>query len=154
MIEPPALVDTPETGVASVALVVPRDRIREVMGPAIREVFEALRVQGIAPAGPWLTYHHRRPGDTFDFRACVPVARPVEPMGRVEPWIIPAGRAVRAVNHGPYEGLAVAWPELEAWIEARGFRPVGPLWEAYRVGPESTQDASAWRTDLHRPVAG
>jgi effector-binding domain-containing protein len=152
MIEPPVIVETEDVQVAAIPLVVPRERIREVMGPAIQEVHEALRGQGIAPAGPWLTHHRRRPGATFDLEVCVPVARPVAAVGRVVPSRIPAARVARTVYHGPYEGLAAAWPELEAWLEREGLRPTGTLWEVYRLGPESTPDASAWRTELNRPV--
>ena len=38
------------------------------------------------------------------------------------------------------------------WIEAEGHIPREDLWEIYAVGPESGQDASAWRTELNCPL--
>jgi effector-binding domain-containing protein len=138
---------------ACIAVVVPRNEIQTVMGPTIREVYAVLAEQGIAPAGPWFTHHRRRPTDTFDFDVCVPVSSPVAPAGRVKPGRLPAARVARAVYSGPYEGLAAAWGEFCAWIEANGHTPREDLWERYIVGPESSPDPAAWRTELNRPLA-
>ena len=58
----------------------------------------------------------------------------------------------RAVYHGPYEGLAAAWAEFCAWVEAGGHTPAEDLWERYVVGPESSPDPAVWRTELNRPL--
>ena len=152
MIEPPQVAESDEQLTASLSLVVPREEIREVMGPTIREVFAALAAQGIAPAGPWFTHHRRRPSETFDFDVCVPVASPVAESGRVKPGRLPAARVARTVYRGPYEGLAAAWREFCAWIEANGHTPREDLWECYLAGPESSNDPASWRTELNRPL--
>ena len=154
MLETPKIVDTAEMLTACISLVVPRAEIQSVMGPTIREVYAALGAQGIPPAGPWFTHHRRRPSDTFDFDVCVPVATPISPAGRVKPGTLPAARVARTVYTGPYEGLGPAWGEFCAWMEANGHTPREDLWECYLVGPESTADPSAWRTELNRPLAG
>ena len=152
------MIDTPEIAqsiarqVAMIRLTVPTSQIRTVMGPGIREVYETLAAQRLSPAGPWLTHHVRRPTEVFDFAICVPVTTPVAPAGRVQPGVLPAATVARTVYRGPYEGLAVAWGELMRWIEAEGHTPREDLWEIYAVGPESGQDASAWRTDLNCPL--
>jgi effector-binding domain-containing protein len=90
----------------------------------------------------------------FDFEACVPVGSPAAASGRVRPGRLPAARVARTVYRGPYEGLAGAWGELCAWIEANGLTPREDLWECYLTGPESSPDPADWRTELNRPLAG
>jgi effector-binding domain-containing protein len=153
MIEPPRLVQVPAQATACIPLVVPREEIRTVMGPGINEIFAVLGAQGIAPAGPWLTHHRRRPGATFDFSICVPVRTQVTPSGRVQSGELPAATVVRTLYQGPYEGLGAAWGELHAWIVTHGHTPRPDLWECYLRGPESGPDAATWRTELNQPLA-
>ncbi len=154
MLDTPQVMESADQLTALIPLVVPRAEIQSVMGPSIREVYAAIAAQGIAPAGPWFTHHRRSPTDTFDFDVCVPVATPVAAAGRVKPGRLPATRVARAVYSGPYEGLAAAWGEFSAWIEANGHTPRADLWECYLVGPESNPDPAAWRTELNRPLVG
>ncbi|WP_435021760.1 GyrI-like domain-containing protein [Tundrisphaera sp. TA3] len=153
MVEPPQIVETADRLTACIPLVVPRAEIQFVMGPSLRELYATLAAQGIAPAGPWLTHHRRRPSDTFDFAVSVPVHTPVAPSGRVIPGRLAAARVARTVYGGPYEGLAGAWGELTAWVASRGLARCEDLWEAYLVGPESGRDPAAWRTELNQPLA-
>jgi effector-binding domain-containing protein len=152
MIETPRIVETRAVDTAAIRLTVPRNQIAAVMGPGIGEVMAALKAQGIAPAGPWLTHHLRMDPAIFDFEICVPVPRPVAPVGRVEPGRLPAATVARTVYHGPYEGLAGAWPQLDAWIAAQGRKPAASLWEVYLTDPAANPDPSTWRTELNRPL--
>jgi effector-binding domain-containing protein len=152
MIETPHITQTEEVLTAQIPLTVPTSQIHEVMGPGIQEVYAALGAQGIPPAGPWMTHHRRVPTDTFDFEICVPTNTEVAPAGRVVAGRIRGARAARTVYHGGYEGLGEAWGELMSWIEANGLKPACDLWEVYLVGPESGDDASAYRTELNRPL--
>ena len=154
MLDTPQVMKTADQLTAFIPLVVPRAEIQAVMGPSIREVYATLAAQGIAPAGPWFTHHRRRPTDTFDFDVCIPVATPVAATGRVKPGRLPAAKVARTVYSGPYEGLAAAWGEFCAWIEANGHTPRADLWECYVAGPESNPDPATWRTELNRPLVG
>ena len=154
MIETPQIVQTEARRTASIHLVVPREQIQQVMGPGIRELMDTLAAQGVKPTGPWFNRHRRVPSDTFDFEISVPVDRPVTAAGRVVPGELRAARVARTVHHGGYEGLGAAWGELEAWIRTNGLATGDDLWECYSVGPESSPDPAAWRTELNRPLAG
>ena len=154
MIDTPRIVQTTEQWVATLPLKVPREQIREVMGPGIQEVFAAIAAQGIAPTGPWLTHHRKAPDTEFDFEICVPVASEVAPTGRVRSGRLAARKAARTVYVGPYEGLGAAWGELRAWVEAQGHARAQDLWECYAKGPESGSDAAAYRTELNQPLVG
>jgi effector-binding domain-containing protein len=152
MLEKPEIVQSAEQTVACIDVVVPRERIREVMGPAIAEVYGALGAQGVQPAGPWLTHHKKAPDETFDFQVCVPVSKEVAPAGRVRSGRLPAAKVARAVYVGPYEGLGAAWGELRAWVAKSGHTCARSLWECYAVGPDSQPDPNAYRTELNQPL--
>jgi effector-binding domain-containing protein len=152
MIETPRIVQSPAVTAALIRLTIPREQIREVMGPGIGEIMATISAQGIAPAGPWFTHHLRMDPGVFDFEIGVPVAAKVAPSGRVLPGERRAATVARTVYHGPYEGLGTAWGEFEAWIKAAGHTPAEDLWEVYAVGPESGNDPAGWRTELNRPL--
>jgi effector-binding domain-containing protein len=152
MIETPQIVQTAAQRYAYLHLTVPREEIRKVMGPGVREVFEAIAAQGIAPTGPWFTHHLKRPDAFFDFEICVPVEVVIEPAGRVQPGIWPSMRVARTVYHGEYEGLGAGWGEFVAWIAAQGLNEAVDLWEVYRVDPSVSKNPADWRTELNRPL--
>lgn len=153
MIETPHITQSLAQKVATIPLTVPRSEIQTVMGPAICEIYAALQAQGIAPAGPWFTYHAQAPSYLFDFKACVPVATTVASDGRVRADEVPAEtRVARTIYHGPYEGLAEAWGELRTWVNANGHRSAEHLWERYLVGPETSPNPADWRTELNQPL--
>jgi effector-binding domain-containing protein len=152
MIEKPQITQTTAQLTAFIRLTIPREEIRNVMGPGISELKSAIAAQGIAPAGPWFTHHLRMDPGIFDFEISVPVTTPFVAAGRVKPGRLPATTVARTVYHGPYEGLGAAWGEFEAWIRANGHTPASDLWECYVAGPESNPDPATWRTELNRPL--
>lgn len=152
MIDTPKIMNSPARITAVIPLTVPRDEIRNVMGPGYKELMDAIAAQGIKPAGPWFTYHRRRDPDVFDFEISIPVAAKVTPVGRVRPGELRAATVARTVYHGPYEGLSGAWGEFDVWIKANGHNPAADLWEYYTMGPESGSDPAKWQTELNRPL--
>jgi effector-binding domain-containing protein len=153
MIEEPQVVRSTAQRVAKIHLVVPKERIREVMMPGLIELRAALTAQGVTPIGPWFTHHLHRPADTFDYEICLPVDVEISPAGRVEPGTLVARTVAHTIHHGSYDGLGAGWGELMAWIGAKGLKPAEDLWEVYAVGPESSADPAAWRTELNCPLA-
>lgn len=154
MIEAPEITETDARQAAVIPFTIPRDKIREVMGPGIDEIYATLEDQGIEPAGPLFSHHLRMDPDTFDFELGVPVERSVTPTGRVKPGELPAAKVARTVYRGGYEGLPDAWGEFDEWIESSDHTPAGSLWERYVVGPETDADPATWRTELNRPLKG
>jgi effector-binding domain-containing protein len=153
MLDTPQIAQTTNQLTAVIRLTIPREEIRNVMGPGIAELMAAVAAQGIAPAGPWFTHHLRMDPATFDFEICVPVTAPVAASGRVKAGHLPATTVARTVYLGPYEGLGSAWGEFDAWIAAKGHTPGPDLWECYVVGPEANPDPANWRTELNRPLS-
>jgi effector-binding domain-containing protein len=157
MIETPEITHSQDQNYACLHLTVPREEIRMVMGPGIREVYTAIAAQGIPPAGPWFTHHLKRPDATFDFEICVPVNAPIAAAGGVKAGIWPSMRVARTVYHGDYdkgeyEGLAGAWPKFMEWIAEQRFTTTEDLWERYLVGPETSGNPGDWRTELNRQL--
>lgn len=150
MIDTPSLAETESHPAAVIHFTIPREKIREVMGPGFQELFGTLAEQGVTPAGPAFSHHHRMDPETFDFDLGVPVSSPVKAAGRVTPGEQPGGRVIQAVYHGGYEGLPEAWGEFDAWIRESGHETAADLWERYVVGPESSQTPGEWRTELNR----
>jgi hypothetical protein len=94
MIDPPRLLQADAVELARIHLTVPRAEIRDVMGPGPAEAMVALRSQGIAPAGPWVTRHPRMASATWRTELNRPQVRPQGPGGATSQ---PAG--------GPWSGL-------------------------------------------------
>lgn len=153
MIEQPVVTRSVEQLAACLRLTVPREEIRTVMGPGLKEVHAALAELGVKPAGPWFTRHFRMDPKVFDFEICVPTTEPIAKAGRVEATRLPSARVARTVFHGSYQGLPDAWREFDAWISGSGYQTEGGLWEIYAVGPESAAKPEDWRTELYRPLA-
>ena len=152
MLETPTIVQTTDQLTAVIRLTIPHSSMRQEMGPAITEVSEVVKAQGIGPAGPWLSHYLSISPDQFDVEVAVPVLAPVVATGRVQPARLPAARAARATFHGDYAGLGAAWAEFRAWVEANGQVPGVDCWEVYRVGPERSGNSEDWRTDLYQPL--
>jgi effector-binding domain-containing protein len=152
MLDPLQIVKTTAQPAAVIHFTIPRDQIRDVMGPAIMEVMAAASAQSIGPAGPVFTHHFEMKPDVFNFEVGVPVTSPVKPVGRVFGSEIPAATVARTVYTGPYEGLGDAWGEFMDQIEAAGHKEADNLWECYITGPESSPDSATWRTELNRPL--
>ena len=153
MIDTPTIQVTARQSTAIIHVTIPREQIRAVMGPGYRELLDALRAQGIVPAGPWFTRHLRMDPQMFDFEIGVPVDIPVVPMGRVTNGDLPSATVARTIYHGNYEGLPSAWRAFDAWIAAEGRVASPSLWETYVTDPKVDPDPAAWRTELTRPLA-
>lgn len=153
MLDTPQIAQTTDQLTAVIRVTIPREEIRNVMGPGIAELMAAVAAQGIALAGPWFTHHLRMDPGTFDFEIGVPVTTPVAASGCVKAGHLPATKVARTVYHGPYEGLGGAWGEFDAWITANRYTPGPDLLECYIVGPEANPEPANWRTELRRPLS-
>jgi effector-binding domain-containing protein len=152
MLDKPQILETETQLAALIRLTIPRDEIRNVMGPGMDELTSAVASQGMTPAGPIFSHHFRMDPDLFDFEIGLPIDAPISPVGRVKSGHLPAATVARTIYHGPYEGLGAAWGEFCDWIAAEGYTPAPDLWECYITGSESDPDPAAFRTELNRPL--
>ena len=152
MLATPQIVETQAQPAAVIHLTVARSDMREVFGPAVRELMTVLAEQGVEPAGAIFAHHRRMPAGMFDFELGVNVCGPVKAAGRVKPGQLPAVTAARAVYSGPYEGLASAWDAFNSWMKENGHVRAENFWEVYAVGPQSSPNPEDWRTELNSPL--
>lgn len=152
MLDKPEIIETHPRRAAIIRLTIPREQMKDVMGPGIGELLTTIVGQGVSPAGPIFAHHLRIEPGLFDFELGVPVSKPVKAAGRVQPSEMPARRVARTWYHGPYEGLADAWHEFNGWVKAQGLTGDTDLWETYESGPEASNDPKEWRTELWRPI--
>ena len=152
MIEPLRILQTNPQLTASIAIRVPREEIRHVMGPGLAELKATVAAQNVAVTGPWLTHHFRDPGEVFDFEIYLPVATSVAPTSRVRPGQWAATKIAQTTYHGGFEGLGNAWGEFIGAIKAAGHTTADGLYESYAVGPETSPDPAAWRTVLSKQL--
>jgi effector-binding domain-containing protein len=149
MISTPEILTTKEQASAVIHLTIPGRDMPKYMDPAIHEIIKTLADQGMQPAGPMFSYHHRRPSDTFDFEIGFPVAKAIKPAGRVVNSTLPAVQVVRAVYQGPYEGLAQGWGALQSWVREQKIGETGRFWESYLNNPNEVKSPSDYRTELN-----
>lgn len=145
----PEIITTKALPTAVIHLVITGRDMPKYMDPAVQEILETLKEQGLQPAGPMFSYHHRRPSDTFDFELGFPVGRAVTPTGRVMNGTLPSEMVARSVYQGSYEGLGAAWGELDRWISEQGHSLTGRFWECYLSNPAEVNDPKEYRTELN-----
>lgn len=119
----------------------------------IGEVYRELRRRGLAPTGaPYLQCTQPDASGTVDYEVGWPVPGDVTGTGRVEPGVLPGGRAAWTEHRGPYDTLGQTYAAVYAWIAANGHRPSGPPRELYMTGPEVT-DPKDIVTEVIAPFA-
>ena len=107
------------------------------VGQLFREVEGWLAEHKIRPTGPCIAIYYDleyRERDV-DAEAAVPVVGAVPGSDRVKLHQLPGVAQMASVLHeGEYDGLKLAYDALIAWIEASGYRIVGPDREIYLRG--------------------
>ena len=152
MIDTPEIVLSENRRIAVVPVKVARDEMQDAFGAAMGELKQTLGRQDVAPAGPVLARYLEITPETFELEVGVPVEEAVEAEGRVKESSIPETKVARTIHHGGYDGLSAAWATLEAWMEDRDLPRGSGVWEVYRVGPDTTDDPSEWKTELCWPI--
>ena len=158
MIEAPDVAQSQRQTAAVIHITCPREKIQSEVGPAIKEILAVLAAEGLQPAGPMFMHHLTMSGSHFDVEVGFAVSVPVRASGRVKPSELPAARVARTIYHGPYEGLFSAWDAFgkrlagDKLVDPATLSPIKTLWERYLVGPETSSDASRWRTELNLPL--
>ncbi len=109
-------------------------------GPLWGELAGYLARHGARVAGPSLTIYYDteyRERDV-DVETATPVAAPLPEDGRVRVRELPGAETMACVVHqGSYDTIGQAYTALMAWIEASGYRIVGPNREVYLRCPDN-----------------
>jgi DNA-binding transcriptional MerR regulator len=122
-------------------------------GAAMAELDRALGTAGMTATGPagGLYHHELFTDERGEAVVYVPVADP-RPSGRVQPFVVPARELAVTVHHGPHDDIDVSYGVLGSYVTEHELAVAGPVQEIYLVGPQHTEDSSAWRTEIGWPI--
>jgi effector-binding domain-containing protein len=112
-------------------------------------------MQRVRPGGPCLTiyYDEGYKEKDVDAEVCEPIAGALEASPRVRVRQLPAAEVASAVYRGPYSGLGETIEAVVRWIEANGYRVVGPEREIYlQPGRGDSQTDPETVTEVQFPV--
>jgi effector-binding domain-containing protein len=142
------------TTVLSIAARVARPDVGEWCGSAFGELFGALAGMGTDPAGlPGTTYSPEFfERDEGAVTAFVPVL-PGPFDGDPRLTVLPGRRYAVAVHAGPFTDCDLTYGALGAHVAEHDTALAKPIVEQYLVGPQHTDDAERFRTEVCWPVA-
>ena len=141
------------TPVAAIRATVDYGAVLQWYSDAMLELNAALREYALTPNGPT--------GGLYDNelftaeRGSALVYIPVEhapKIGRVEPYLLPAGELAITVHLGSHDDIDVTYGLLGSYVADNEFTVAGPVRESYLVGPLDTSEEAAWRTEIGWPV--
>jgi len=120
--------------VASRRITIPtNDQVPQYLGPAYSEVYAYLREQGVKDNGLCLALWHS-PADVYeneDAEAIVPVDRTLPGTANVKVYELPPTQVASVVHQGNFEDFTQGHAALLEWIDANGYKIVGPYREIY-----------------------
>lgn len=126
------------------------------VGGLFDELCGYLGRQGARFAGPALAVYYDpeyRERDV-DVEVAVQVTGSVPESDRVKVRELPGFEtAASVIHHGSYEAFNQAYGALMRWIEANGYRIVGPNREIYLKGPGDPGGPDSYVTEIQLPVA-
>ncbi|WP_245663291.1 DUF302 domain-containing protein [Nocardia inohanensis] len=149
--------ETVPHNVLTVPLEVRPDLLSEGIIGGMRHLSEVAARAGLTANGALsITFHHELPaGDMI----VVDFGLPVEPAPKLGPSsgarivVDTATLVARTCHRGPYQELDGAYRALREWMQANGYRPVGPPTESYLIGPDEVSDPRRLITEIRVPVA-
>ena len=109
-------------------------KVGSAWGPALDKVWPFIRSQpGLWTNGHniFLYHHPTQPGAPIRCDFGVEVTHAFSASGEVYATATPAGEAVVAVHHGPYDHLNEAYEAIDLWMQAHGRESAGRVWEIY-----------------------
>ena len=112
------------------------EKIGEVMGPLFGEVYGCIQQSGQEPAGMPFAIYHSMDGETVDLECGMPVASPMDSVGRVQAGELPAGTVATATHMGPYDALRQTWAALTEWMSSQGLQTRGRALGSLRHRPQ------------------
>ncbi len=127
-----------EQAVLSIRTTVAAQEIPHILGKAYGDILQHITSLGENPAGMPFVAYYNLDMQALDIEIGFPTHRSLPGKGAIQPSSIPAGRIATCEYTGPYEEMASAYDEINAWINANGYEPTGVVYEYYLNGPDDT----------------
>jgi DNA-binding transcriptional MerR regulator len=138
--------------VASCRVTIPtNDRVPQYLGPAYGKVYDYLRKQGVKD-GLCLALWHS-PADVYeneDAEAVVQIDRSMPGTDQVKVYELPPTQVASVVHQGNFEEFTQGHAALLEWIDANGYKIVGPYREIYIKHDKANLSDST--TEIQFPV--
>jgi effector-binding domain-containing protein len=114
--------------------------IARVMGEAFAALGAFIGKNRIAPAGPPVAVYRMAEDGNVAIDVGFPVGKPAlaKAAGEVKAGATPAGRAVKAVHHGPYDELHATYAEIGRYMNNAHLPMPKVSWEVYLTDPQTT----------------
>jgi len=154
------LIEEIETEARPIAFVAARSEpddaaIAAAIGAAYAQIGRFLAAHGLEQAGPPLTINTSwEEGKVYEFDAAIPIEGRASgdlSSGPVRLKSTYAGKALKVVHRGPYQGMRATYEKLFAYVAVRGLTPAGPPWDEYVSDPGSTPEADLV-TNIYLPI--
>jgi DNA-binding transcriptional MerR regulator len=124
----------PSLLVAARRITIPtNDQVPDYLGQAYTEINDYIRKQGLKDNGPCFALWHS-PADVYeneDAEAVVPIDRPLPGTERVKVYELPSTQVAAVIHQGDFEEFTQGHAALLEWIDASGYKIVGPYREIY-----------------------
>lgn len=118
-------------------------------------IYEGAGKNKVQPAGPatGIFYKWDEANQSTIMAAAIPVMGDEKTkMQGYETIVMPAGRALKLVYYGPYEGSEKAHIAMDKYIKDNAMEQTGPVIEEYITDPTIEKDTSKWQTIIYYPV--
>jgi len=145
--------------IASVRAILPNHSASGLLFP---EVYEAIGARVYEALGPHpgeggttlvLWYDNEHKEQDVDGAAAFMLRCPVPDSGRMRVYELPAATMAATIHHGPYNTLGEAHEAILKWVEANGYRIIGPDREIYLYNAMPIHlDDPSYVTEVQYPV--
>jgi len=109
------------------------DTAYETLKEAFKTLQEYLDKAGIKPAGPAMTIYTAMDDVSFNFQAAIPLAAApsASPPGTIGSSSSPAGKALKFVHRGSFEGMTQTYDAISHYVEEKQISTKELLIEEY-----------------------
>lgn len=121
---------------------------------ALGELASTVAARGVPAAGPpgGVVSNDFFSEERGEITIFIPLAGPIESVGRVAPCSLPAVELATIRHAGPHGDIDRAYGALATYVSERALGVDGPIRERYLVGRLDTPDETAWRTEIGWPI--
>jgi effector-binding domain-containing protein len=110
----------------------------QAIGMGYAEIAKYLAELGETPSGPPYVAYFNMDMEHLDVEMGLPVAKSLPGTGQIQMGEIPAGKYGSTLHIGAYSELAPAYDTLIAWMNEKGLKSSGVVYEAYLNDPSQT----------------
>jgi len=105
--------------------------VPKYLEPAFAEAYDYVRGQGAQDNGPCLALWYSPGSVSADAEAAVPIDRPLAGTDRVKVYRLSQTQVASVIHFGDLEEFRKDHAALLEWVEANGYRIIGPYREIY-----------------------